>query len=201
MKVDVVEAELNRAIQLLGSVDRNITIFGSARVELDDPMAKQAYQLGKSLSDAGFNILTGAGPGIMQAANQGAFEGKSQSIGLNIQLPKEQTPNDFLDQCISFEHFFTRKVVLIKYACACVFFPGGFGTADELFEVLTLVQTRKGQAMKIFLVGREYWTPLVAWFDQQLADRGYISAQDLASFEIVDGADQIIKRIGDIACH
>ena len=92
MKVDVVESELNRATQLLGSVDRNITIFGSARVELDDPMAKQAYQLGRALSDAGFNVLTGAGPGIMQAANQGAFEGKSQSIGLNIQLPKEQTP-------------------------------------------------------------------------------------------------------------
>lgn len=201
MKVDVVESELNRATQLLGSVDRNVTIFGSARVDLDDPMAKQAYQLGRALSDAGFNVLTGAGPGIMQAANQGAFEGKSQSIGLNIQLPKEQAPNDFLDQCISFEHFFTRKVVLIKYACACVFFPGGFGTADELFEVLTLVQTRKSQAMKVFLVGPEYWTPLVTWFEQQLADRGYISAQDLASFEMVDGVDQIIKRIGDIACH
>ena len=201
MKIEVVEAELSRASELLGDSKHNISIFGSARIASDDPLAKQAYQLGKALSDTGFNVLTGAGPGIMQAANQGAFEGKSQSIGLNIQLPKEQAPNEFLNQCISFEHFFTRKVVLIKHACACVFFPGGFGTADELFEVLTLVQTRKGQAMKIFLVGYEYWTPLVGWFEEHLAKPGYIKTEDLASFEVIDDVAQILESLGEITCH
>ncbi|HIG88841.1 TIGR00730 family Rossman fold protein [Candidatus Thioglobus sp.] len=192
MKIDVIESELNEAQTTLEKFDNNITIFGSARTIQDDPLAKIAYQLGKSLSDGGFNVLTGAGPGIMQAANHGAFEGKSKSIGLNIKLPKEQTPNPYLDECLTFEHFFTRKVMLIKYADACVFFPGGFGTADELMEILTLVQTRKGKQIKILLFDSAFWTPLLAWFDT-LKDNQYINPTDLTSFEMVDSVEQVLE--------
>ncbi len=172
--------------------DNNITIFGSSRIAQDDPLAQKAYQLGKSLSDAGFNVLTGAGPGIMQAANHGAFEGKSKSIGLNIKLPKEQSPNLYLDECLLFEHFFTRKVMLIKHADACVFFPGGFGTADELMEILTLVQTRKGKQIKILLFDSAFWTPLMNWF-KTLENNQYINSTDLESFELVDSVEQILE--------
>jgi len=192
MKIEVVESELNEAKNTLEKFDNNITIFGSARITQDDPLAKRAYELGRSLSDDGFNILTGAGPGIMQAANHGAFEGKSKSIGLNIKLPKEQTPNPYLDECLVFEHFFTRKVMLIKYADACVFFPGGFGTADELMEILTLVQTRKGKQIKILLFDSAFWTPLLTWFNT-LEDDQYISSIDLELFEMVDSVEQILE--------
>ena len=194
MKINVVESELNEAQASLEKFDNNVTIFGSARIAQDDPLAQAAYQLGRSLSDGGFNVLTGAGPGIMQAANRGAFEGESKSIGLNISLPKEQTPNPYLDECLLFEHFFTRKVMLIKYADACVFFPGGFGTADELMEILTLVQTRKGRQIKILLFGEEFWTPLLAWF-KTLENNSYINSTDLISFEIVDSIDKILEKI------
>jgi uncharacterized protein (TIGR00730 family) len=194
MKINVVESELSEAQASLEKFDNNVTIFGSARIAQDDPLAQAAYQLGRSLSDGGFNVLTGAGPGIMQAANRGAFEGESKSIGLNINLPKEQTPNPYLDECLLFEHFFTRKVMLIKYADACVFFPGGFGTADELMEILTLVQTRKGKQIKILLFGEEFWTPLLAWF-KTLENNSYINSTDLISFEIVDSIDKILEKI------
>ena len=192
MKIDVVESELNEAQTVLEKFDNNITIFGSSRIAQDDPLAQKAYQLGKSLSDAGFNVLTGAGPGIMQAANHGAFEGKSKSIGLNIKLPKEQSPNLYLDECLLFEHFFTRKVMLIKHADACVFFPGGFGTADELMEILTLVQTRKGKQIKILLFDSAFWTPLMHWF-KTLENNQYINSTDLGSFELVDSVEQILE--------
>ncbi len=192
MKIDVVESELNEAQTALEKFDNNVTIFGSSRIAQDDPLAKKAYQLGKSLSDGGFNVLTGAGPGIMQAVNHGAFEGKSKSIGLNIKLPKEQSPNPYLDECLLFEHFFTRKVMLIKHADACVFFPGGFGTADELMEILTLVQTKKGRQVKILLFDSEFWTPLLNWFNT-LENNQYINSTDLESFELVDSVEQILE--------
>jgi uncharacterized protein (TIGR00730 family) len=192
MKIDVVESELNKAQTALEKFDNNVTIFGSARIAQDDPLAKTAYQLGKSLSDGGFNVLTGAGPGIMQAANHGAFEGRSKSIGLNIKLPKEQTPNLYLDECLLFEHFFTRKVMLIKHADACIFFPGGFGTADELMEILTLVQTKKGKQIKILLFDSVFWTPLLNWF-KTLENNQYINSTDIESFELVDSVEQILE--------
>lgn len=192
MKIDVVESELSEAQTTLEKFDNNVTIFGSSRIAQDDPLAKKAYQLGKSLSDGGFNVLTGAGPGIMQAVNHGAFEGKSKSIGLNIKLPKEQSPNPYLDECLLFEHFFTRKVMLIKHADACVFFPGGFGTADELMEILTLVQTKKGRQVKILLFDSEFWTPLLNWFNT-LENNQYINSTDLESFELVDSVEQILE--------
>jgi len=192
MKIDVVESELNEAQTALEKFDNNITIFGSARITQDNLLAKKAYQLGKSLSDNGFNVLTGSGPGIMQAANHGAFEGKSKSIGLNIKLPKEQAPNPYLDKCLVFEHFFTRKVMLIQHADACVFFPGGFGTADELMEILTLVQTRKGKQIKILLFDSAFWMPLLTWFNT-LENNQYINSTDLRLFEMVDSVEQILE--------
>ena len=194
MKIDIVEKELANAAGLLEKFSNNISIFGSARITQDDTLADQAYQLGKALSNKGFNVLTGAGPGIMQAVNRGAFEGKSSSIGLNIKLPKEQKPNPYLDECLTFEHFFTRKVILIKYADACVFFPGGFGTADELFEVLTLLQTRKNRRIKIYLFDREFWLPMITWFEA-LEKKGYISKEDLEHFCLVDKIEQILTGI------
>ena len=194
MKIDIVEKELANAAELLEKFSNNISIFGSARITQDDTLADQAYQLGKALSNKGFNVLTGAGPGIMQAVNRGAFEGKSSSIGLNIKLPKEQKPNPYLDECLTFEHFFTRKVILIKYADACVFFPGGFGTADELFEVLTLLQTRKNRRIKIYLFDRAFWLPMITWFEA-LEKKGYISKEDLEHFCIVDKIEQILTGI------
>ncbi|HIB27684.1 MAG TPA: TIGR00730 family Rossman fold protein [Candidatus Thioglobus sp.] len=194
MKIDIVEKELANAAELLEKFSNNISIFGSARITQDDTLADQAYQLGKALSNKGFNVLTGAGPGIMQAVNRGAFEGKSSSIGLNIKLPKEQKPNPYLDECLMFEHFFTRKVILIKYADACVFFPGGFGTADELLEVLTLLQTRKNRRIKIYLFDRAFWLPMITWFEA-LEKKGYISKEDLEHFCIVDKIEQILTGI------
>lgn len=194
MKIDIVEKELANATELLEKFSNNISIFGSARIAQDDPLADQAYQLGKALSNKGFNVLTGAGPGIMQAVNRGAFEGKSSSIGLNITLPKEQNPNPYLDECLTFEHFFTRKVILIKYADACVFFPGGFGTADELLEVLTLLQTRKNKRIKIYLFDQAFWLPMITWF-KELEKQGYINKEDLEVFCIVDKIEQILTGI------
>jgi uncharacterized protein (TIGR00730 family) len=196
MNIEVVESELKHAATTLDQFTRNISIFGSARILDESDLATKAYKLCKELSNQGFNIITGAGPGIMKAANKGAFEGKSSSIGLNIKLPKEQNPNPnpYLDHCLMFEHFFTRKVVLIKYADACVFFPGGLGTVDELMEVLTLMQTRKGRKIKIFLLGEAFWQPLISWL-VTLEQYQYISKSDLELFCIVDDIEDIITQV------
>ncbi len=143
MSLVTVGAELLAAKQRLQIFKNNVTVFGSARIKSKDPLYNDAYELGKSLSNIGYNVFTGGGPGIMSAANKGAYEGKSKSIGLNIDLPQEQSSNPYLDENITFDYFFSRKVMLVKYSSACVYFPGGYGTADELMEVLTLMQTNK----------------------------------------------------------
>jgi len=199
MNIVDVGIEMADAQQLLAAYQNNITVFGSARVERTNPLYQDAYQLAKNLSDDGYNILTGAGPGIMKAANKGAYEGKSKSIGLNIELPHEQSANPYLDECLTFEHFFSRKVMLVKYASACVYFPGGFGTADELMEVLTLVQTQKMPRIPLILYGFEYWRPLLFWFTK-LAEDGYISREDLALMKVVNSTDEIIKAIKEGVC-
>jgi len=200
MNIVDVGIEMIEAQQRLAIYQNNITVFGSARVKCTDPLFQDAYQLAKELSDGGYNILTGAGPGIMEAANKGAYEGKSKSIGLNIQLPHEQSANPYLDECLTFEHFFSRKVMLVKHARSCVYFPGGYGTADELMEVLTLVQTQKMRPIPLILYGLEFWEPLLAWFEE-LAGGGYISYQDLTLMSIVDSTDEIIQIIKESVCH
>jgi hypothetical protein len=200
MNIVDVGLEMAEAQQRLSAYKNNITIFGSARVKRTDPLFQEAYQLAKELSDEGYNILTGAGPGIMKAANKGAYEGKSKSIGLNIELSHEQSANPYLDECLTFEHFFSRKVMLVKHAKACVYFPGGYGTADELMEVLTLVQTQKMPRVPLILYGLEYWKPLLFWFSK-LAEDGYIDLQDIALMRVVDSTDEIIEIIKESACH
>jgi uncharacterized protein (TIGR00730 family) len=200
MNIVDVGIEMEDAQQRLAAYQNNITVFGSARVKRTDPLFQQAYQLAKELSDDGYNILTGAGPGIMMAANKGAYEGKSKSIGLNIELPHEQSANPYLDECLTFEHFFSRKVMLVKHASVCVYFPGGYGTADELMEVLTLVQTQKMRPIPVVLYGVDYWRPLLSWFEK-LAEDGYIGHQDLALMSVVDSTDEIIQIIKKNACH
>jgi len=200
MNIVDVGIEMEDAQQRLAAYQNNITVFGSARIKRTDPLFQQAYQLAKELSDDGYNILTGAGPGIMMAANKGAYEGKSKSIGLNIELPHEQSANPYLDECLTFEHFFSRKVMMVKHASVCVYFPGGYGTADELMEVLTLVQTQKMRPIPVVLYGVDYWRPLLSWFEK-LAEDGYIGHQDLALMSVVDSTDEIIQIIKKNACH
>ena len=178
----------------MASYQNNITVFGSARIKDQDPLYQKAYELGKALSDAGYNVFTGAGPGIMEAASKGAYEGKSKSIGLNIDLPQEQYTNPYLDEVITFEYFFSRKVMLVKNASACVCFPGGYGTADELMEVLTLLQTQKMKPIPLILYGSSFWKPLLLWFEK-LVDKGYVNREHLELINVVDSIDEIVSIV------
>ncbi|MBF6589387.1 MAG: TIGR00730 family Rossman fold protein [Ktedonobacterales bacterium] len=181
----------------LARVQRSVTIFGSARLREGDPSYERARTLARRLAERGYAIVTGGGPGIMQAANQGAVEGNGDSVGLNIQLPHEQRINPYVRQGISFHYFFSRKVMLDFSAEAYVFFPGGFGTLDEFFELITLVQTGKlERCVPILLIGRDYWQPLIAWMETMLRDRlGAIAPADLAIWTLTDDLDEALESI------
>ncbi|GMA14273.1 TIGR00730 family Rossman fold protein (plasmid) [Deinococcus metallilatus] len=168
-----------------------VTVFGSARTAITDRYYGLAEELGRELAQAGFAVMTGGGPGIMQAANKGAYEAGGVSVGLNIILPQEQRPNPYQTLSLNFEYFHARKVMLAKYASAFVVFPGGFGTLDEFAEVLTLVQTRKMHPLPIYLVGEEYWRGLVDWFARTLVTEGAIAPDDLKLFKVVDDVTAI----------
>jgi uncharacterized protein (TIGR00730 family) len=184
-------AELVEGFQLLTRVDREVTIFGSARTHPNSHWYKEAYQLGRLLGKEGFAIVTGGGPGIMEAANKGAFEVGAESIGLNIQLPHEQSLNPFVTRSHGFHYFFTRKVMLAAAAQAYVVFPGGFGTLDEMFELVTLVQTGKSSRMPIVLVGKEFWQPLIAWLETSVyGTQDAIDHEDLRLITLVDSAKE-----------
>jgi len=170
-------------------------VVGSARTPRDDPGYSKAEKTAKSLSDAGFSVVSGGGPGIMEAANKGAYEGKSPSIGVNIDLPNEQTANEYQDISLNFRHFFARKVMFVKYASAYVVLPGGFGTLDELAEILTLVQTGKTRRIPIILVGSEFWQGLLAWFRDVLVVGGAIGAEDMQLFQVCDEPEEIVQAI------
>ena len=192
-------SELLAANERLASYQNNITVFGSARIKDKDPLYQKAYELGKALSDAGYNVFTGAGPGIMEATSKGAYEGKSKSIGLNIDLPREQYTNPYLDEVITFEYFFSRKVMLVKNASACVCFPGGYGTADELMEVLTLLQTQKMKPIPLILYGSSFWKPLLLWFET-LVDKGYVNREHLELIKVVDSSDETVSIVKESIC-
>lgn len=181
-----IQSELVDGFENLFDIGPAVTIFGSARLEEDSYYYQEAVKVAKMLSNAGFSIITGGGPGIMEAANRGAKLGKSKSVGLNIELPHEQYANQFLDINISFRYFFIRKLMFIKYAVAFVIFPGGFGTMDELFEALTLVQTGKIESFPIILYGTEYWKGLIDWMKHTLVANKTISREDFSFFQIVD---------------
>ena len=199
MSLVTVGAELLAAKQRLQIFKNNVTVFGSARIKSKDPLYNDAYELGKSLSNSGYNVFTGGGPGIMSAANKGAYEGKSKSIGLNIELPQEQSSNPYLDENITFDYFFSRKVMLVKYSSACVYFPGGYGTADELMEVLTLMQTNKMKKVPIILYDSKFWASLLLWIEQSV-EKSYVSKENFELIRVVDSVEEIINIVETEVC-
>lgn len=194
-KIFQIMAEFVEGFERLSSISPSVSLFGSARTKEDNPGYLLAQEIGEQLSNAGFAVVTGGGPGIMEAGNRGAYKGKSPSVGLNIILPHEQAGNSYQDISLMFRHFFSRKVMFVKHASAYVVLPGGFGTLDELAEILTLVQTGKTRRIPIVLVGTQFWTPLVDWFRDTLVTAGTISAEDLDLFLILDKPEQVVDAI------
>jgi uncharacterized protein (TIGR00730 family) len=172
-----------------------VSIFGSARTALDDPVCKTAEEIAALFAKNNFAVITGGGGGVMEAANKGATEAGGQSVGLNIKLPFEQKPNEYANLQIEFRYFFVRKVMFMKYASAYVALPGGFGTLDEIFEVLTLVQTKRIKPFPIILVGSDYWGGLFEWVKAQLRDTHRISPEDLELVQIMDDPQEIVKAV------
>ena len=189
-------AEFVDGFDTLSSIKRpSVTIYGSVRTAEDHPDYKLAYEIAGRLSGHGYGIVTGGGPGIMEAANRGAFDAEGLSIGLNIDLPHEQEGNAYVNLPLDFRYFFVRKVMFMKYSMAFICMPGGFGSMDELFESLTLIQTRKIKPFPIILVGSMFWTGLVDWLREQLLGNGKIAEDDLMLFEIMDDVDEIVSYI------
>jgi len=188
-------SEFVSATDRLNRIHPAVSIFGSARTKPDQPYYKLAEEIARLLSDAGFAVISGGGPGIMEAANKGAFYGKSPSVGLNIQLPHEQHTNTYQNISQTFQHFFARKVMFVKFASAYVVMPGGFGTLDELMEALTLVQTGKTRKMPIILVNSKFWGGLVEWFKTALLEEKLINPGDLDLIQIIDEPEQIVDAI------
>ncbi|NNG13228.1 MAG: TIGR00730 family Rossman fold protein [Halobacteria archaeon] len=200
-KIFQIMAEFVEGFERLAQVKPSVSVFGSSRTTPDHPHYKLAEDISLALSNAGFAVISGGGPGIMEASNKGAFAGKSPSIGLNIQLPMEQAGNEYQDIGLNFRHFFSRKVMFVKYASAYVVLPGGFGTLDELAEILTLVQTNKTRRIPIILVVSDFWTGLIDWFKQTLVTEGTISAEDLDLFKILDKPQEVVDAIFDYYEH
>lgn len=190
-------AEFVDSFETMSQVGPAVTIFGSARIPPSDPYYQTAVQLGKELAKHNLAVITGGGPGVMEAANRGAAEGKGKSIGLNIELPFEQKANRYANIPINFHYFFSRKVCFVKYSAAFIFMPGGFGTLDEFFEVITLIQTQRVTRFPIILFGRDYWTGLLKWLKAQVEKKGYISPDDLDLCTVTDDTEEAIGIILD----
>jgi uncharacterized protein (TIGR00730 family) len=187
--------EMLRGFEMFEVPDPCVTVFGSARLLEGDPYYDMARKLGSSLATAGFSVMTGGGPGLMEAANRGAKEVGGYSMGCNIALPHEQKPNPYLDSYVQFEHFFVRKVMLVKYSCAFVIMPGGFGTLDEAFEIAILIQTRKLSKFPIVLMGEAFWQPLRQFIRDKMVGMGLINEEDLGIVKITDDVDGAIEWI------
>lgn len=188
-------SEFVEATERLSEIRPAVSIFGSARTPPGSPVWQQTETIARQLSDAGFAVISGGGPGVMEAANRGAFAGASPSVGLNIELPREQHGNAYQDISLRFRHFFARKVAFVKYASAYVVMPGGFGTLDELFEALTLIQTRMGRSMPLVLVGSAFWGGLIAWLRDTLVAEGMIGAEDIDLLTVVDDPAEVVEAI------
>ena len=191
--------EFLRGFRVLHFVGPCVTVFGSARFGEGHPYYDLARDVGKHISRAGFMVMTGGGPGLMEGANRGAKEGGGMSIGCNIRLPLEQAPNPYLDRYLTLDHFYVRKVLLVKYSCAFVVMPGGYGTLDELFEVLTLIQTGTVLNFPVVLMSREYWEPCRRLVEEGLLRAGTISPGDESLFHVVDSAEEAAALIRDSA--
>lgn len=188
--------EFVEGFDALAGVEPAVTIYGSAReLKKDHPLYVKTEEIAFRLAKQGFSIITGGGPGTMEAANKGALRGEARSIGLNIKLPMEQKSNEFATQSITFKYFFVRKVMLVKYASAFIFMPGGLGTLDELSEVLTLMQTHKIKPFPAILVDSSYWTPLLDWLRNTVLAQGFISEEDLKLLRVCDSVDEVIDAV------
>ncbi len=188
-------SEFVEATDRLSQIRPAVSVFGSARIPPDHAYYMLAEQISRKLSDAGFSVISGGGPGIMEAANKGAYFGKSPSVGLNITLPHEQRANPYQDISHTFRHFFARKVMFVKFAMAYVVLPGGFGTLDELFEALTLVQTGKTRNMPIILVHAPFWNGLLAWLRDALVANGTINPEDMDLLRVIDDPQKVVDAI------
>jgi len=191
--------EFLRGFRVLHFVGPCVTVFGSARFTELHPYYRLARTVGVELAKAGFTVMTGGGPGIMEAANRGAKDGGGRSIGCNIVLPQEQQPNRYLDQWITFRYFFVRRVMLVKYSYAFIALPGGFGTLDEIFETATLIQTAKIREFPLVLMGREFWSPLLEFMSERLVNARTIDAVDLERIIVTDSAEDAVLAITEVA--
>jgi uncharacterized protein (TIGR00730 family) len=198
-RLERMRQEMGEGFAALAGITRGVSVFGSARTLPAEPGYEQARALARMLGQAGFAILTGGGPGIMRAANQGARDAGATSVGLNIQLPFEQHFNEYVDISLRFHYFFTRKVMFVRYSCAFVVMPGGFGTMDELFEALTLIQTGKILHFPVVLLGNDYWTGLLDWLRETMLAEGKISPSDLELIHIADTPEQAVAIVRNAA--
>ena len=190
-------SEFVEATERLAHIRPAVSIFGSARIAREHPYYRLTEEVARRLSDAGFSVISGGGPGAMEAANKGAFAGRSPSVGLNIQLPHEQSSNQYQDVSQTFSRFFVRKVMFVKFACAYVVVPGGFGTMDELMEALTLVQTGKIRRFPIILMQSSYWQGLIDWIKDRMISEAMIDAADMNLIKLIDKPDQVVAAIFD----
>ena len=191
-------AEFVDGFEALSKYHPAVSIFGSTRVKPGDEVYQKAEQIGKLLAEKGFAVITGGGPGVMEAANKGAFSAGGKSIGLNIELPLEQRPNPYTNVTLNFRYFFVRKVMFVKYAVAYIILPGGFGTMDELLESITLIQTQKIKPFPVILVGSKYWRGLLDWIKEVVLKEGKISSADLDILQLIDEPEEIVKTIKKI---
>jgi len=194
-KIFQIMAEFVEGYERLSDIQPSVSIFGSARTKKDDPSYKLAEDIAYALSQAGLTVVTGGGPGIMEAANKGAYKGATPTVGLNIELPFEECANDYQNISLRFRHFFSRKVMFVKYASAYVVLPGGFGTLDELAEILTLIQTKKSRHIPIVLVNKEFWGGLLEWFQDKLVRDGMINEDDMLLMEVVETPEEVVSSI------
>lgn len=188
-------AEFVEAVEELSDIGRAVTIFGSARTTPANKYYQKTEHLARLLAQQGFSVITGGGPGIMEAANKGASEAGGTSVGMNIRLPFEQTPNEFANVKLYHKYFFIRKVMFVKFAVAYVIVPGGFGTMDELFEALTLIQTKRIKSFPVILMGSDYWKGLLDWLRNTMLDQGMISREDMELFRVLDEPEEIVEYI------
>jgi uncharacterized protein (TIGR00730 family) len=195
-----IERELVFGFNELGNIGPAICVFGSARTPADAPQYDLARQVGRAIGEAGFAVITGGGPGTMEAANRGAQDAGALSVGLNIELPHEQAINPCVDLGIEFHYFFTRKLMFVRYSEAFVVFPGGFGTFDELFEALTLIQTGKAIDHPVVLEGSDFWSGLIEWIRSHPLAEGMLSRADLAQAELADGVEDVMSRLLSGVC-
>jgi len=188
-------SEFVEGFEGLSKIKNAVSFFGSKRIKENHPYYQLAYRTAKFLAKKGYSIITGAGPGIMEAANKGAYDAGGVSVGLNILIPEQQTPNPYVNYLLEFRYFFVRKVMFAKYSRAFVVFPGGYGTLDELFETLALIQTHRINPFPIILVKRKYWQGLVEWFKEKLISEGTLIKEDLLLFKIVDKKEEVLEEI------